>query len=1077
MNHQNKSREQLLKELQALEEEHEQLRLSYQDKSYALQQTEVALRESEESNWLLLDLAPIAFFQGNETGDIILANKKASLLTQYSKEELSKMNMRSFFSPSLLNQKPLRYDLLDKGEIITTEREITRKDGSIVAVEMSSRKMPNNTYQSFIRDISEQKQAEAALKESERLYRAIFENTGTSSIIIEEDTTIALANTEWINLSGYSREELEGKMSWTQFVDPEDIERMKEYHYSQRIDSQNAPKKYEARFIRRNGEVRNILNCVSMIPESNRSIASLMDITELKLAEKTLKESEARFKTILETSPDGIAIAALDGIVQFVTPKIISLWGYSSANEVVGRNLFEFVHPSYHDKANHFIAEMFKGNFTGEAEYLMVRKDGSQFFCESNANILSDANNNPIGVLYVNRDITHRKQVEEELIHAKEKAEVSEEKYRLIFENAPLGILHFDNRGRIVSCNENFVKIIGSSLPALIGLDMMTLSDEKIVAAVKESLNGGLGFYDDDYHSNTANKITPVRVLFAPIFSKNNTVIGGVGIVEDVTERRNNEQDLKKQNEEYSALNKELQHSNTELQNAKCKVEENEAFLKSIFENIPNMIFIKHADDLSYFQINKAGEKLLGYTIEQLIGKNDFDFFPREQAEWFRAKDKDVFKQEGLMVIEEEKIDTLYGPKLLYTKKIAVKDKKGNNKYLLGISEDITHRKEIENELIKAKEKAEESDRLKSAFLANMSHEIRTPMNGILGFADLLKQPQLSGEQQYEYINIIEKSGVRMLNIINDIIDIAKIESGETKVVVTETNINDLMNDLLLFFKPEVEIKGLSLISKAALPPESEFLATDREKVYAILMNLMKNAIKFTDQGFVEVGCELKNEVLEFYIKDTGIGIHEERHQAVFERFVQADIADKRAFQGAGLGLAITKAYVEMLGGNIWFTSEAHKGTVFYFTLPYLACALPEWRSKPIVDESTTVLVNHLKVLIVEDDGPSDVLLSLLLGQFHFELLHARSGIEAVEICRSNPDIDLILMDLKMPDMDGYEATLLIRQFNAHVVIIAQSAYALAGDRDKAIKIGCNDYLTKPINHTILKKLISKYFE
>jgi len=251
----------------------------------------------------------------------------------------------------------------------------------------------------------------------------------------------------------------------------------------------------------------------------------------------------------------------------------------------------------------------------------------------------------------------------------------------------------------------------------------------------------------------------------------------------------------------------------------------------------------------------------------------------------------------------------------------------------------ITELEKKEVELIKAKEKAEESDRLKSAFLANMSHEIRTPMNGILGFTDLLINHDQSNENQRRYISIIEKSGKRMLNIINDIIDISKIEAGLMEFNMNETNINEQFQFIYTFFKPEAEAKGIKLYLKKTLPAQEATIKTDSEKLYAILTNLVKNAIKYSNEGAIEFCYNLKNEKkaaeLEFYVKDTGIGIPKDRQDAIFERFIQADIDDKMAHQGAGLGLAITKAYVEMLGGKIWLESEEGKGSTFYFTLPY----------------------------------------------------------------------------------------------------------------------------------------------
>jgi signal transduction histidine kinase len=259
--------------------------------------------------------------------------------------------------------------------------------------------------------------------------------------------------------------------------------------------------------------------------------------------------------------------------------------------------------------------------------------------------------------------------------------------------------------------------------------------------------------------------------------------------------------------------------------------------------------------------------------------------------------------------------------------------------------------KQAEEELVNSKEKAEESDRLKSAFLANMSHEIRTPMNGILGFADLLKEPDLSGEQQQKYIRIIEKSGNRMLNIINDIIDISKIEAGLMNLEITESNINEQTEYIYTFFKPEIEAKGISLSNKNTLPGVEAIIKTDREKLFAILTNLVKNAIKYTYKGLIEFGYVKKGEFLEFFVKDTGIGIQEDRQEAIFERFIQVDISKKQAYQGAGLGLSISKAYVEMLGGTIWVDSGEGVGSTFYFTIPYQV----ESKKNPVVQQTSAM--------------------------------------------------------------------------------------------------------------------------
>ncbi len=388
-----------------------------------------------------------------------------------------------------------------------------------------------------------------------------------------------------------------------------------------------------------------------------------------------------------------------------------------------------------------------------------------------------------------------------------------------------------------------------------------------------------------------------------------------------------------------------------------------------------------------------------------------------------------------------------------------------NNKY-----------KEQNKSLIISKERAVESDHLKSAFLANMSHEIRTPMNGIMGFASLLKMPDLSNGDQIECVEMIEKSGHRMLNIINDIIDISKIEAGLMKVHIQDSNVDEHVHYIHTFFKPEVEAKGMKLILANKFSHNKTIIRTDREKVFAILTNLVKNAIKYSLEGSITFGYEIKGEHIEFFVKDTGIGIAENRHKAVFERFIQADISNKMARSGAGLGLSITKAYVELLDGKIWLESELGVGSTFFFTLPNIQPKAED--TIEIADDSKDEELSHLKelkILIAEDDEASKSLIIRLVKKLSKEIIETTTGVEAVEACRKHPDIDLILMDVQMPEMNGHEATKEIRKFNKDVVIIAQTAFGLNGDREKALEAGCNDYITKPIDNVELYSLIKRH--
>ncbi|MFO7844854.1 MAG: ATP-binding protein, partial [Bacteroidales bacterium] len=355
--------------------------------------------------------------------------------------------------------------------------------------------------------------------------------------------------------------------------------------------------------------------------------------------------------------------------------------------------------------------------------------------------------------------------------------------------------------------------------------------------------------------------------------------------------------------------------------------------------------------------------------------------------------------------------------------------------------------------------------------LANMSHEIRTPMNGILGFADLLKRQHLPEEKQKDYIDIIEKSGNRMLDLINDLINISKIESGQLDLSFTEININAQLNFLYEFFQLDLENKGLEMNIHCPVPIDKAKLVTDREKFDAIVSNLIKNALKFTKEGRIDIGYEPQEDQIKFFVKDTGTGIPKDKQEAVFGRFVQADSHMSREYEGAGLGLSITKAYVEALDGKIWIESEKDKGTIIYFTLPLKHKAEKAENIKTV--DSTGNFANST-VLAAEDDEFNYLLLEELLLEKNMNIIRAKNGQEAIDICTNNPTINLILMDIKMPVMDGYEAAKRIRKLKPELPIIAQSAYAMEHEIKKFSTI-FDDYITKPIKEDELMLKMKKW--
>ncbi|MBE0651288.1 MAG: response regulator [Bacteroidales bacterium] len=380
-------------------------------------------------------------------------------------------------------------------------------------------------------------------------------------------------------------------------------------------------------------------------------------------------------------------------------------------------------------------------------------------------------------------------------------------------------------------------------------------------------------------------------------------------------------------------------------------------------------------------------------------------------------------------------------------------------------------------ELQKAKESAEESDRLKTAFLANMSHEIRTPMNGILGFTDLLREPDLSIEERERYIEIIHQSGHRMLSTVNDIIEISKIEAGLVTLKPVSIDLNTTLKDLLSFFKPEAEKKGTSLLVEKVISEQKATITTDKIKFESILSNLIKNAVKYTYNGEIKTGYDYENGRIVFYVKDTGEGIPESRQKAIFDRFVQADIEDRKAMGGSGLGLSIAKAYAEALGGDLWLEHSAPgKGTEFRFRLPLNNLQIPLQFKSEKGQKKADDFSKRLNVMVVEDDEVSYQYMYKLVKHLTDNIFWAKDGKEALKMLEENPGINLILMDMLMPNMTGFEATRRIREFNKDIIIIAQTALALANEKEEILASGCNDYLSKPVFLAALKNVVSKYF-
>ncbi len=377
--------------------------------------------------------------------------------------------------------------------------------------------------------------------------------------------------------------------------------------------------------------------------------------------------------------------------------------------------------------------------------------------------------------------------------------------------------------------------------------------------------------------------------------------------------------------------------------------------------------------------------------------------------------------------------------------------------------------------LVNAKQKADESNRLKTAFLANISHEIRTPMNSILGFLELLKQPETDGEEKIEYINIVNKSGKRLLTTINDIIEAAKIDARQVEVHREEVNLEEIFQYLLELFGPQADEKGVILTINEKLRGKNALINTDRVKLESIFTNLLSNAVKFTNQGRIVFGGYQKGGNIVFYVRDTGSGVPESRQAAIFDRFVQADLNITRPHEGSGLGLSISREYINMLGGKIWLESEPGKGSTFWFTIPYNPVTRAGVKAGKAGRKDCAGIIRGARILVAEDDDFGYQYIEAILEREGVKLTRTINGEDTVKKVMEDPDIDFVLMDIKMPGMNGLDATRKIREVNREIPIIAQTAHALEGHRQSTLNAGCNDYISKPIRRDKLLELIYKH--
>lgn len=736
--------------------------------------------------------------------------------------------------------------------------------------------------------------------------------------------------------------------------------------------------------------------------------------------------------------------------------------GYSdSESKEFLKKAGSLIHPEDYKKAVNLISQHSrKIKPSLKTEFRIKNKRGQWVWFSANGKIIEwDKNSNPRRFVGLVKNV----QEEKEMLF---KLQESEEKFKSLATLLPEVIYETDVHGNITFVNLKAYDIFEYTPDDLKkGLNVMqilapeeferaTINLEKVLE--KENSTG------EEYQAITkTGKRFPILVYSNPI-KKNNNVVGLRGIIVNITDHKKTQEQLKNSEETFRQLS----------------------------ENIADGFWLRTLDEKVIYA-NPACYNIVGARLKEIF--EDFDLYlnwvhPDDRKQITEQRQKNLEKQDKIHFYEHRIINQDGEIRWLWIRTFPVYDTNGKLYRRAGIASDITTQKKLWSELLAAKEKAEESDKLKSAFLANMSHEIRTPMNGILGFAELLKDENITEQDKMDFIKIIDSNSKQLLSLINDIIDVAKIEAGQLTLNKKETEINPLLCEIYQLFKKEQKrLKKENITFNLKIPDsENPVIFTDIFRLKQIFHNLLSNAFKFTKTGTINMGYQIISEngrsYYRFYVADTGIGIPENMVHFIYERFGQVQPQKFTNKHGTGLGLAISKGLIELLEGKIWVDSveqdlsqKISGHSTFYFTIPINKMfsskkQKPEVKLKQKMKDFSTV-----SILVVEDDKDNLEFLRRLLRKFGATVFIAQTGEEAIQLVKTNTQINLVLMDIRLPDINGFETTQRIKEINPKLPVIAQTAYAMYNDREICLENGCDDYMAKPLNRDILFKKINQY--
>lgn len=953
-------------------------------------------------------------------------------------------------------------------------------------------------------DITARKLVEENLLKSEERYRSLLTNLGVGVVVHAPDTTIINYNAKALEILGLSDDQMSGKQAFDpqwKFIDDSGNDLPFEMYPVNRVAANCFTFKDQIMGIKRDSDSTTAWVTINGMPvmdtndQLSEIVISFIDITERRSAEEALRDRDIQFSKLASQVPGMVYQFLLrkDGTfcVPFTSEGITDVFGctpqevkddFSPIAKVILPEDLKLLISSITDSAR---------NLTPwQCEY-RVQQPGKPIRWMYGQSMPEKLKEGEIIWHGFNTDITERKQAEGALRDSEASLKRQNQLVSSLLENLTIGVFMVDSStGKPLIINKMAEKLLGRGIfPDASTNNLSEVYNARKIGSsvpypveempIVRATYGESAHIDDMVVERPDGSEVLLEVSGTPVRDENGNIWASLISFSDITETKRSEAIREVQyNIARSIIKTERIEDLLEMiRHDLSKVLDVSNFIVALYnpkkDTLRKIIFKDENDDFSEWP---AATSFSGFVVK--LGETLF--MNRQEIEIFaRANNLETIGTPAAcwigvpIMIQNRVMGVIVTQSYTNTEAYSIND--------VALIEMVAHeisiyldRKQMLDDLILAKEKAEESDQLKTAFINNVSHEIRTPLNGILGFGQFLADPELTEDERQAYFDKVQLSSNRLLDTVNDYMDMARIVSGTLTVIKKSFILKPSLNVLIDEFRMLCIAKNLDFELVISSDDEEIVVYSDKELVYRILRELLDNAIKFTISGKISMGYQVVADKIEFFVRDTGRGISAEKQSMIFDIFTQENASMTRGHEGSGLGLSIVKGMVGLLGGTVWVESEKGNGATFYFTLPY---GIIPAQLQPMVPLSGKIPLSATKplILVAEDDESNFMYLEVIIKKTGCDYIHVETGTEAVEVCRQNPHLTFVLMDIKMPDMNGLDATRLIREFRPDLPVIALTAYAQTGDGYRMLQAGCNEYFPKPVKPEVLKNLIKKY--